>query len=82
MLCRAGQAIDLSNDHKPYLEGEKERIEKAGGHVKFNRVNGDLAVSRALGDFAYKQVRGHARARACARPRLRARLCAAAGARA
>jgi serine/threonine protein phosphatase PrpC len=55
VLCRAGQAIDLSNDHKPSLDEEKNRIEHAGGHVKFNRVNGDLAVSRALGDFAYKQ---------------------------
>ncbi|KAJ1620489.1 phosphatase 2C-like domain-containing protein [Pavlovales sp. CCMP2436] len=55
VLSRGGTAIDLSNDHKPFLEEEKTRIERAGGHVKFNRVNGDLAVSRALGDFAYKQ---------------------------
>jgi len=54
VLSRAGQAVDLSNDHKPFLDEEKDRIERAGGHVKFNRVNGDLAVSRALGDFAYK----------------------------
>lgn len=65
VLSRAGAAIDLSNDHKPFLEEEKTRIERAGGHVKFNRVNGDLAVSRALGDFAYKQVR-----RSPARPLL------------
>lgn len=55
VLCRGGQAVDLSNDHKPSLDEEKDRIDRAGGHVKFNRVNGDLAVSRALGDFAYKQ---------------------------
>jgi len=55
VLCRGGQAVALSHDHKPYNTGEKERIEAAGSHVKFNRVNGDLAVSRALGDFVYKR---------------------------
>lgn len=55
VLARSGQAVTLSNDHKPYLPVEKERIEKANGQVKFNRVNGDLAVSRALGDFVYKR---------------------------
>lgn len=54
-LCREGIAVALSHDHKPYHPGEKERIELAGSHVKFNRVNGDLAVSRALGDFVYKR---------------------------
>jgi len=41
-------------DHKPELEGERERIEKAGGTVLLNRVNGTLAVSRALGDYDFK----------------------------
>ncbi|POM73149.1 Protein phosphatase 2C [Phytophthora palmivora] len=34
--------------------GERKRIQDAGGLVRSNRVNGDLAVSRALGDFSYK----------------------------
>jgi serine/threonine protein phosphatase PrpC len=44
----------LSDDHKPYNETERKRIESAGGFVQWNRVDGDLAVSRALGDFSYK----------------------------
>lgn len=55
VLCRNGEAVTLSNDHKPYNDEEKTRIEAAGSTVKFNRVNGDLAVSRALGDFVYKR---------------------------
>lgn len=47
----------LSQDHKPYLDSEKRRIENAGGKVSWKRVDGDLAVSRALGDFYYKNRR-------------------------
>lgn len=55
VLSRDAQAVALSHDHKPFNPGEKERIENSGSTVKFNRVNGDLAVSRALGDFVYKR---------------------------
>lgn len=44
-------------DHKPYDEEEKRRIENAGGMVIIQRINGALAVSRALGDFDYKRNR-------------------------
>ncbi|GAV00235.1 hypothetical protein RvY_11117 [Ramazzottius varieornatus] len=43
-------------DHKPINPLEKERIQNAGGSVMIQRVNGSLAVSRALGDFEYKRV--------------------------
>lgn len=49
-----GQARALSEDHKPYDEPERKRIENAGGCVQWKRVDGDLAVSRAFGDFQYK----------------------------
>ncbi|KAK2720804.1 probable protein phosphatase 2C T23F11.1 [Artemia franciscana] len=49
-----GKALPLSEDHKPYIEREKRRIENAGGWVDFDRVNGNLALSRALGDFSMK----------------------------
>lgn len=42
-------------DHKPNNPVELQRIQDSGNHVTMKRVNGDLAVSRALGDFAYKQ---------------------------
>mmetsp|Transcript_8577 Transcript_8577/g.29212 ORF Transcript_8577/g.29212 Transcript_8577/m.29212 type:complete len:335 (+) Transcript_8577:165-1169(+) len=44
----------MSEDHKPTLDSERERIEAAGGTVSWKRVDGDLAVSRAIGDFGYK----------------------------
>lgn len=50
-----GNAVPLSRDHKPTLKDERERIEAAGGWVEFNRVNGQLALSRALGDFMFKR---------------------------
>ena len=49
-----GIAIPFSDDHKPYNPKEESRIREAGGSVQMKRVNGDLAVSRALGDFVYK----------------------------
>lgn len=50
-----GKVQQLSFDHKPNNELESKRIKEAGGWVAFNRVNGSLALSRALGDFVYKQ---------------------------
>jgi serine/threonine protein phosphatase PrpC len=35
--------------------GEKARIVAAGGFVDFGRVNGNLALSRAIGDFEFKK---------------------------
>lgn len=49
-----GTTKPLSYDHKPNLELERKRIETAGGCVQWKRVDGDLAVSRAFGDFQYK----------------------------
>lgn len=54
ILCRNGEPLMLSIDHKPDLINEKNRIEKAGGFVSDGRVNGNLNLSRALGDLEYK----------------------------
>lgn len=37
------------------IPGEKARICAAGGFVDFGRVNGNLALSRAIGDFEFKK---------------------------
>lgn len=63
VLCRRGTAVDMSEDHKPNLPGEMRRIQKAGGcvleqrvagHTHY-RVNGNLNLSRSIGDLGYKQ---------------------------
>ena len=66
ILCRGSKAIPLTVDHKPDSPGEKKRVEELGGKVQWHgylgpdrlpvpgmgayRINGNLAVSRALGD--------------------------------
>lgn len=57
VLCHSGDPVFWTQDHKPVLPSEKERIQKAGGSVMVQRVNGSLAVSRALGDYEYKNLK-------------------------
>uniref|UniRef100_A0A0N4Z649 PPM-type phosphatase domain-containing protein n=1 Tax=Parastrongyloides trichosuri TaxID=131310 RepID=A0A0N4Z649_PARTI len=56
IFCKKNADVIATEDHKPYNEKERERIVKAGGNVMISRVNGALAVSRAFGDFEYKNV--------------------------
>lgn len=49
-------AIPLNFDHKPDDPLEEGRIRRAGGYVARGRVEGDLAVSRGLGDFRFKEM--------------------------
>jgi len=53
VLSKNGTAIRVTTDHKPTLESERNRILQLKGYVIFGRVNGVLAVSRALGDFYF-----------------------------
>ena len=56
VMCRDGKAFALSEDHKPANEIERTRIEKAGSIVtEEGRVDGNLNLSRALGDLKHKQ---------------------------
>lgn len=63
VLCRRGKAVEMSEDHKPNNKAELARILKAGGavlqqhvgnHVHY-RINGNLNLSRSIGDLLYKQ---------------------------
>ena len=63
VLSRAGFAVPLSEDHKPNLPAERDRIQRAGGVVERQqvrnvtqyRVNGNLNLSRTIGDLDYKR---------------------------
>ncbi|KAF5389196.1 hypothetical protein D9757_003529 [Collybiopsis confluens] len=57
VLSVQGEVKPLSFDHKPTNESEKRRITGAGGYVEYGRVNGNLALSRAIGDFEFKKNR-------------------------
>ena len=49
--------MPLSTDHKPLSDGEMLRIQQSGGFVNhFGRINGNLNVSRSIGDLKYKQA--------------------------
>ena len=50
-----GKAVPLSFDHKPENEIEIKRIEAAGSTITDGRVDGNLNLTRALGDLKYKK---------------------------
>jgi len=54
LVSTEGRILLATKDHKPSDQTERQRIQEAGGTVLIQRVNGSLAVSRALGDFEYK----------------------------
>ncbi|XP_066996161.1 protein phosphatase 1E [Anabrus simplex] len=57
LLVCEGKAVQVVNPHKPDRQDERQRIEDMGGCVIYWgswRVNGQLAVSRAIGDADYK----------------------------
>ena len=50
---------ELTRDHHPNRDDEIHRVESAGGYVLewggVPRVNGQLAISRAIGDVPFKR---------------------------
>ena len=53
-MDRSGEIKFVTQDHKPKLNTETARIVEAGGFVRGDRVDGQLAVARAIGDSNYK----------------------------
>ncbi|XP_065859830.1 probable protein phosphatase 2C 49 [Euphorbia lathyris] len=58
VLSRKGEAIDMSQDHRPVYPSERKRVEELGGYIDDGYLNGVLSVSRALGDWDMKNPRG------------------------
>ena len=51
VLCRGGTAVSLTKDHKPTVFEEKLRVERDGGKIEYDLVNGEIAVTRSIGDI-------------------------------
>lgn len=60
VLCRKGEAIDMSQDHRPSYAAERKRVEELGGFIDDGYLNGILSVTRALGDWDMKLPSGSA----------------------
>ena len=57
VMITTTESFDLTADHKPSNPSEKERVELLGGRIiqyGVLRVQGVLAVTRALGDFSLR----------------------------
>ena len=57
VVSRRGQAFNLSEDHKPEDPIEYDRIINAGWEVIDGRVDGNLNLSRSLGDLRHKRIK-------------------------
>eukprot|EP00039_Didymoeca_costata_P022973 m.5711 g.5711 ORF g.5711 m.5711 type:complete len:351 (-) comp3369_c0_seq1:2124-3176(-) len=54
LIARDDKVFFATKDHKPTDVTEYSRVQAAGGFIEVGRVCGNLAVSRSLGDFQYK----------------------------
>ena len=54
VVCRQKELFFTTTDHSPGLYEGRKRIEAAEGFVCKNRINNELNISRALGNFSMK----------------------------
>jgi len=57
ILYQGGRIIPLTRDHIPEDNEEKQRINKLGGSVIGGRLQGKLGVSRAFGNYEFKEAK-------------------------
>ena len=53
-MGKSSKCVEMSIDHKPESEIEVERITKAGSTITEGRVDGNLNLTRSIGDLKYK----------------------------
>ncbi|XP_022730664.1 probable protein phosphatase 2C 27 isoform X2 [Durio zibethinus] len=51
VLSRRGIATEMSKDHRPCCMEERRRVESLGGSIDDGYLNGQLGVTRAIGDW-------------------------------
>lgn len=56
LVSQGGNGVQLTKDHKPSVAEEAQRIQANGGLIIMGRLMGQLAVSRAFGDFEFKDL--------------------------
>lgn len=54
VMGKNGKAVEMSIDHKPESQIEIDRITKSGSTITDGRVDGNLNLTRSLGDLKYK----------------------------
>lgn len=57
ILSRNGLAFEMSKDHRPCCNKEKKRVESLGGFVDDGYLNGQLGVTRAIGNWHIKGLK-------------------------
>ncbi|KAL4589857.1 hypothetical protein LXL04_002768 [Taraxacum kok-saghyz] len=58
VLSRRGLAFEMSRDHRPCCHKERTRVESLGGFIEDGYLNGQIGVTRAIGNFHIKGLKG------------------------